>query len=139
MTVAGMGMFGSGCRDCACSRGGLPAQALAQQPDQRHRQQDLFRTDGAYSTVRRGAVDLGVLCCLLLCLVVRRCKSIAFSLLSHFLVKGLGSSGLLDTFFHTKQEVREKTEGEDKGRRMGRGEMWCITAVWVSVCFGAML
>ncbi len=60
------GGYGSDASDCACSRGGLPAQAVGHQPDQHHRQRDLFRTDGAYSTVQRGAVGLGGLCCLLL-------------------------------------------------------------------------
>jgi hypothetical protein len=42
--------------DCACSRGCLPAQAIAQKPDQHDRQRDLCWTDGASSTVRRRAV-----------------------------------------------------------------------------------
>ncbi len=44
--------------DCACSRGGLPAQVLVEQPDQHHRERGVYRTDGAYFTVRRGAVWL---------------------------------------------------------------------------------
>jgi hypothetical protein len=45
--------------DYACSCRGSPAQAVGQQPDQHHRQRGVYRTDGAYFTVRRGAVGLG--------------------------------------------------------------------------------
>jgi hypothetical protein len=46
--------------DVACLRGGLPAQVPAHQPDQHDRQRGVHRTDGAYSTVRFGAVGLGL-------------------------------------------------------------------------------
>jgi hypothetical protein len=44
----------------------LPAQVVVQQPDQHHCQRDFFWTDGAYSTVRRGALGWAdfVACCL---------------------------------------------------------------------------
>jgi hypothetical protein len=42
--------------NCACLCGGLPAQVLGQQPDQHDRQRGVYRTDGAYLSVRRGAV-----------------------------------------------------------------------------------
>jgi hypothetical protein len=43
----------------ASSRDALPTQVLVQQPDQHHRQRDICRTNGAYSTVRHGARGLG--------------------------------------------------------------------------------
>ena len=49
--------------DCACSRGCLLSQVVVQQPDQHDRQRDVYRTDGACFSVRRGAV--GGLFCLL--------------------------------------------------------------------------
>jgi hypothetical protein len=45
---------------CACSRGGFPAQAVVQQPDQHHHQRGVHRTDGASISVRRGAVGFGL-------------------------------------------------------------------------------
>jgi hypothetical protein len=47
--------------DCTCSCRGLPAQHFQQQPDQHDRQRGVYRTDGAYFTVRRGAVGFLVI------------------------------------------------------------------------------
>jgi hypothetical protein len=110
-------MFGSGVHDCAWSRGDLPAQAVGQQPDQHHRQRDLCRTDGAYSTVRRGAVDFGGLCCLLLlcgCEAMHKLELLLYVLLSLFLVKGLqrGARG----FSSLSSTQRKKFEKRQRGR-----------------------
>ncbi len=54
--LCSVGVVVGDARDGACSRSGLPAQGLEQQPDQYHRQRGLFRTDGASNSVRRGSM-----------------------------------------------------------------------------------